>query len=283
MGEMKVYVDFRVPESYAKEFLPPDLGRNITDTVRQIRVQTGSDIYRKIGDIDRLVRSRDKKHFFLGWIIQRTYTRKELEEAKLLRMKIVKTFEPAGFECGTVYDANNTCEICGTGIRQMSELILDLNAVPKNTDIARTISNEIIVSERISKILIGNKVTGYEVKPVHHTSPKYQKEPWFQLMVNSFVHVNSETITGNRPFDEDEKNEYRCSKGHTIGLDILSELYIDEASWDGSDFVETKELFGVNRGLLRTYPLLLVSHRLYKLMIETKCRGFDVERVNLIM
>lgn len=279
---MRVYAEFRVPESYAEEFFPPNLGINITDTVRKVRVPVESEMYKRIGEIYKLVRTRDQRYFFLGWNLQRKYTKKELESAELLLLKITKTFEPTGLECGTVYNDQNTCDICGTGIQQISELILDLNTVPKNVDIARTISNEIIVSQELANIITNSKVTGYQLKPVHHVSPKYKKKPWYQLLVTSFVKVNPTTKTGEDPFDEDPGNKHRCVNGHTIGLDILSELSIERDSWDGSDLVATKEFFGVNRGLLRTYPLLAISQRLYGMMKEINCKGFTVEVVKLV-
>jgi hypothetical protein len=284
---MKAYAEFRVPESYAKEFLPAELGESIMDFVRKVRIPVESEMYKKIGEIYKLVRHRDKDYFFLGWDIQRNYSVKELESAELLLLKISKTFEPAGLECGTVYNNQNICTICGSGIRQVSELILDFYTMPKNVDIARTISNEIVISQEMAKTLIDNHITGYELSPVHHKASQTKatsiaKTNWQQLIVKSLVHVNPLTKTGNGPFDEDEGDIYRCKNGHTIGLNILSELSIYKNSWDGSDIVATKELLGVSRGLLRTYPLLLISQRLYRLMKKMKCKGFNVEVVKMV-
>jgi hypothetical protein len=279
---MKEIAEFRVQEPYAKEFLPADLGKSMMNFIRIVRTPVGSDLYKKVGELYELVRRRDQNYFFFGWAIHRYYSKKELESAELLLLKIAKTFEPAGIECGTIYDNQGVCELCGTGLKQISELILDLNKIPKNIDIARTISNEIIVSQELAKILVDNKTKGYEVKPIHHKSPKYQKKLWFQLVTTSLVDVSSLTRTGNDPFDDDKFNEYRCKNGHTIGLNILSELTINKSSWKRSNLAVTKQLFGVNRGLLRTYPLLLLSQKLYRLMKEINCKGYDVEVVRLV-
>ena len=279
---MKTYAEFRIPESYAKEFLPENLGTNLVGFIRKVRVPIESEMYERIGEIYKLVRNRDQKYFFFGWGIQRIYSQQELESSELLLLKIAKTFSPAGLECGTVYDNQNTCKICGTGIRQMSELILDLNKVPKNVDIARTISNEIIISKELANILIESKATGYELKPVHHKSPKHPQKTWYQLLTTSLININPTTKTGEDPFDQDKDNSYRCKNGHTIGLDILSELSINRDSWDNSDIVATRQMLGVNRGLLRTYPLLVISQRLYSLMKTMKCKGFTVEKVKLV-
>jgi hypothetical protein len=111
---------------------------------------------------------------------------------------------------------------------------------------------------------------------------KQQKHSWYQLIVTSLVTVNSATKTGEDPFDEDKDNVFRCKYGHTIGLDILSELSINRNSWEGCDLVATNQLFGVKRGLLRTYPLILVSQRLYSLLDNARFKGFSVEVDNLI-
>lgn len=283
---MKAYVEFRIPETYAKEFLPPNLGKNLRDFVRRVRVPGNSETYERIGEIYKFIRLRDQDYFFLGWDIQRNYSERELESAELLLLKISKTFEPAGLECGTKYDNQRACEICGSGIQQVSELILDLNTIPKNVDVARTISNEIVISSKMAGILADNGVTGYEIGPVHHkvVRSRADNDPqkiWHQLVVNPSVNVDPITKTGNDPFDNDKEDNYRCKNGHTIGLNILSELSIYRDSWDGSDIVATRQLLGVNRGLLRTYPLLLISQRLYGLMKQAACKGFTVEVVNL--
>lgn len=285
---MKEYAEFRIPEDYAKEFLPGNIGKSTsTKIARSVRVLIGSEIYNRIGEYYQLVKKRDRKYFYLGWEIRRTYSESELNSAKLLLLKTIKTFEPAGEECGTIYNHQNVCNICGAGIRQGSDLFLDLNAVPKNVNIARTISDEVIIDQEFADTLNNHNMTGYRLGPVHHKniqkkSARRSLKTWHQLIVTSSVNVHPATKTGEDPFNIDEENNYRCKRGHTIGLDILSELSVYEKSWDGSDIVATKELFGVNRGLLRTSPLLLVSQRLFRLMREIKFKGFTVEVVHLI-
>lgn len=285
---MKEYAEFRIPEDYAKEFLPDNLGKSTsTKIARKVRVLVGSETYNEIGEFYRLVKNRDRKYFFLGWEIQRTYSTTELDSAKLLLLKTIKTFEPAGEECGTVYNRQNACNICGAGIRQVSDLFLDLNAVPQNVNIARTISDEVIIDQEFVDILLNHNMTGYKLSPVHHKniqkkSARRSLKRWYQFIVTSSVNVHSATKTGEDPFNINEENKYRCKRGHTIGLDILSELSVYEKSWDGSDIVATRELFGVNRGLLHTSPLLLLSQRLFRLLREMKFKGFTVEVVHLV-
>lgn len=285
---MKEYAEFRIPEGYAKEFLPDNLGKSTsTKIARKVRTLIGSEIYNRIGEHYQLVNRRDRKYFYLGWEIQRTYSTAELASAKLLLLKTIKTFEPAGEECGTVYDRQNACNICGAGIRQVSDLFLDLNTVPQNVNIARTISDEVIIDQEFADVLSNHNMTGYKLGPVHHKnlqkkSTRRSLKTWHQLIVTSPVNVDPATKTGEDPFNIDEENKYRCERGHTIGLEILSELSVYEKSWDGGDLVATRELFGVNRGLLRTSPLLIVSQRLFRLLRDLKFKGFTVEVVHLV-
>jgi len=283
---MKAYAEFRIPESYAEKFLSGNIGKkSMTKIARKVKVPVGSNLYNEIGRIYGQIKTIDQKHFFLGWNIHRKYSPRELDDAKLLLLKTVKTFEPAGEECGTIYDTQDACDICGAGRRQVSDLVLDYNTIPKTANIAKTISDEVIVDQEFVDILVNNNMTGYKLGTVLYKShqarsTKHPSNRWYQLMVNSLVNVHPATKTGEDPFDFDEENKYRCKKGHTIGLDILSELSIYERSWDGSDIVATMELLGVNRGLLHTAPLLLVSQRLFQLI--KKLKGYTVEVVHLI-
>ena len=61
---MKAYVEFRIPETYAKEFLPPKLGKNLRDFVRRVRVPGNSETYERIGEIYKFIRLRDQDYFF---------------------------------------------------------------------------------------------------------------------------------------------------------------------------------------------------------------------------
>ena len=105
----------------------------------------------------------------LHWI-ERYYTRSELERATIFNLiiKPTSTFEPAGEDCGTIYDISGKCELCGAGARQTSDLMLNTRTIPKGKDLCRTISNEWVISERLHRILIENNIAGYEAKPIIH-------------------------------------------------------------------------------------------------------------------
>ena len=178
---VKKYVNFRIPEEDAQLFLGPNTGKPLGEpplgpTVRSVTLATNDPLYKRIGEIDRQRRAQEKRPFFFGWDIEYRYSRKELEAAELFHLWITAVFEPAGEQCGTVYDDSTTCPICGAGRTQVTSLILDLRKVPKGKDIARTIADEWIVSQRLAEILLDAGMTGFELRPVRHRA-RYEDEP----------------------------------------------------------------------------------------------------------
>lgn len=279
---MKEIAEFRVSEKYAKQYLSPDTGKTISSLARMVRTPIGSELYNRLKQINNYIRENYDDFLFYGWAIDRQYTQKEINSANLFRLIIKRAFEPCGVECGTIYDDRNVCNYCGAGLQQVSDLTLDFKSIPHNVDIARTLSEEIVISDELAKIMVQNEISGYMTKEIHHRSHKWNGRRWFQLIPNSFVNIHFSTITGIDHFDPDIKNEYRCPLGHVIGLSILSELSIINSTWNKSDIAVTRELIGVNRGLLRASPLVLISQKLRKILVEYKVKGIKIEVAHLV-
>lgn len=172
---MRETVEFRIPEERAARFLEPHEGKCLGGSVRVLELATNNPRYERIGELDRQFRNEGRA-LFLGWVIKRHYSRQELESAELFRLETTAVFEPAGEECGTVYDESTACPLCGAGRTQVSDLILDLRKTPKNKDIACTIADEWIVSQRLAELLVDTGMTGFELRPVRHKA-RYQDEP----------------------------------------------------------------------------------------------------------
>jgi hypothetical protein len=173
---MKEYVEFRIPEKFAKRFLSPDQGLRLGDSVRKLTVAIEDPLYEQVRMIEEQQQKRGE-FFFLGWQIKRRYSAEELAVAQLFELTIIAVFEPAGEECGTIYDDSTACKICGAGRNQISTLILDLRKAPKKKDFARTIADEWIISQRLAEILVDNKITGFELRQVQHKA-RYQDDPY---------------------------------------------------------------------------------------------------------
>jgi hypothetical protein len=343
---MREVIEIRIPEEHAREYLKPDEGRRLGDSVRVLNVDRDTPQYEWIGDISHELQQQGE-FFFLGWQIRRSYSRRELETAELFHLAINAVFEPAGEECGTEYDESTECEICGAGRTQVSELFIDLRKVPKNKDIAVTIADEWIVSQRLAELIVDARITGIELRPVHHKS-RHQDDPvdptkvpsgreilhlaeeagapfptwefyiwinrpeqrelaervdkeysdllesqdirrssrmpiWYQIIVTSEpIHMVAPSRFGIHPFDEDKKGLYRCPINHVCGLNLLSEICVSRDQWDGSDIVKTKNMVGVRRGLLAPTPLLLISPKLRKLLVDNEIKGCRIEVAHLV-
>lgn len=275
---MREQFEFRIPERDARRFLSDDEGVVLGDSVRKVVVAGDDPLYDKLARIDRLV--HDGETGFVGyWEVRRKYAAAELRSAEAFHLVHTAYFEPVGEECGTRYDDTDACPLCGVGRRQDGELRLDLRRAPRNKDVAATIAEEWIVSERLADAMRAYGIAGVDLRPVTH-APRARSEPprWEQLVVTSPpVRAVPPTRFGINPFDDDPRGRQRCPMGHVAGLNVLSEVFVARDDWTGADVAVTREHVGVRRGLLRPYPLLLISPKLRALLDEIGAKGFRLE------
>lgn len=173
---MREIAEFRVDEDFAPQLFAANEGKRLGDSIRKVEIATDDPRFERIGELQRETRAETDRSFFYGWHIKRQYSAREMQEAKLFSLWITAVFEPAGEECGTKYDESTACPKCGAGATQVSDLRLDLRKAPKNKDIAGTIANEIIVSQRLAEKMIGAGLTGFELRPVRHKA-RYEDDP----------------------------------------------------------------------------------------------------------
>jgi hypothetical protein len=277
---MQETIEFRIPESHAERYLPADAGMRLGIT-RKLELQRSDPLFAHVGRIERQL-SAEGRAFFTAWIPHRRYSRQELAEAELLKISAKKVFEPAGEECGTVYDDAQACPVCGAGAPQLTALLLDGRHMPRGVDFASTIAGEVIVSKRVADLFTSENLRGAEFVPVRLTNEDERPSgEWCQvkaLGVQAALH--SSTRVGNDPFDHSEAG--RCPRCDLAGLNVLSEVSIRRETYDGSDFVETKELTGVRRGLLRPRPVMLLSPRGWRMIDGAKLKGLAVEVAHLL-
>lgn len=294
---MREEIDFRIPEKNAQGRLPDDVGERLGDSLRRVRVRTGDALLEQLRQLDREFRARGEV-FFTGWNVQRRYSRRELEEAELLHAWPNTTFEPAGEECGTSYDEASACghviapesevevsgrriltpaTTCGAGARQMTTLRLDARRVPRSVDFARTIAGEIVVSARVREVFLDNRLAGAEFESVRESNAGgMASSEYYQLkIVSPPVELHAATRSGGNLFDESGYG--RCPRGHVVGLNLLSEVYVQRRSLVVADTMVTKQLVGVRRGLLRPQPILLLSPKAYRAIEHAHLKGLAIE------
>lgn len=277
---MKEVIEFRIGNEYAHLLLKPSEGkRNSSNTT--IHITKDDPKFEQIRILDKQIREQNHDFFFLYSNIKREYSKKELETARLLQIQIKTTFEPAGEECGTIYDETTACGICGANRKQTNSLTLKKGSIPKK-DIARTIAGELIVSEKFAQCFKQRGLKGALLEPVLFGKGT---SDYYQLIASSELELTEKTIAGVNLFDlstSDGGEIYKCPKGHTIGLNLLSEAYVlNSPAITENDFLVSKQKIGVKRGLLRPEPVYFCSQAFRKMIEEEKLIGFEFEITNI--
>ncbi|NLT02689.1 MAG: hypothetical protein GXY09_02375 [Bacteroidales bacterium] len=295
---MKEIHEFRIFKDYY-HLLPQPNNAKFNGAAYVINIAKTDPLFKEIGVLDNEVKEKNNQHIFGFWDVKRSYSKKELTDAELFHLSVVVAFEPTGEECGTIYDEEVACEICGVNRKQVGILKLKKGSIPKK-DIARTIAGEIVVSERFVTTFKKRGLVGIVFKPVAFGN---EISNYYQLITSSNdLELTGKTLTGVNPFNFStesteasefsisggyevrfQKEVYRCPNGHTIGARILSEPYIrNTPSINAFDFFASKQRVGVKQGLLRPEPIYLCSPAFKKMVEEEKLSGFEFEIAHII-
>ena len=293
---MKEVLELGINYDYADLLFKADEGKALGTSVKVVELSKDDPRYKQVPIVAKEIKKKYDRGFFFGWQIKRKYSKKELDRAPLLHLKIKAVFEPTGEECGTLYDETVACEICGANRKQISPLILKKGKIPKK-DIARTIGGEVVVSSRFVNVVNQRNLKGLVFTPVN-----FEKgvSDYYQLTASKEIELSHRTVAGVDPFDfsessdgieftipeghsvKFEKEVYKCPQGHTIGLNLLSEPYVlNNRSIGEYDFFASKQKTGVKRGLLRPEPIYFCSPALRKMIEEEKLSGFEFEIANI--
>jgi hypothetical protein len=142
------------------------------------------------------------------------------------------------------------------------------------------------VSTRAVDVFQRYQISGIEFEPVKCSPSNTQSDQWMQMVVLKHdAHLVSPIVAGEKPFEDprgQESQQYRCPLGHRLGLNLISEAYVERASWTGEDIVLSQEYFGARMGLLRPHRLALVSHKVRKAIEKKKLRGVTLEIAHLV-
>jgi hypothetical protein len=270
---MREKCEFRVNSEFAHLLFAEGEGKDL-GMVRKVVLPVDDPRFSQIGQLQKQLRKEADRAFFFFWRYHRTYSRQEIEQAPLFRLWLQPVFEPAGEECGTLYDASTGCSKCGAGATQQLPLRFDSRRIPKNAEIAQTIANEIVVSARLAEDLRKWKISGIEL--VQAIDGASASSNWHQLIVQNTMKAGRDCRFGIDPFDDDPDGYHRCpesSYGHVAGLNLLSEVSIECEGQPLTDVVLTDCFVGTRRGLLRPYRILLISARLRRFLLERRLKS----------
>lgn len=273
---MRELVELRVPEELASEHLPPSLGVFIGYGIRKVMLDTSDPWFVRIGVIHRELRASGI-YFSLGWRFHREYPADELARAAWLHLEPKKTFEPAGEECGTVYDDAHACPVCGAGAPQRTPLHLVGHAIPRKHDLARTIAGEVVVSARFADTWRAGGLVGSAFEPVLLSDRAgAPSTDHFQLVVpEARFDLGPGTRAGEQPFDD--ASEGRCPLGDTIGLNLITTVEFVDPAGPTADVMASRQHVGGRSGLLRPRPVLLISQRAFEVLGKELARNAVLE------
>jgi hypothetical protein len=133
---MKETLKLKVNLDYAHILFKSAEGKSVGTSIKIIELSKKDPRYHQILLIAKQVQDKHDRSFFFGWKIKRKYSQEEYNSANLFHLKIKTSFEPAGEECGTLYDETETCKICGVNRKQINRLHLKFSSIPKK-DIAK--------------------------------------------------------------------------------------------------------------------------------------------------
>lgn len=220
---MKEVLDIRVFEKIANNRLNDEVGERINPVVRRIVAEPNSDLIKLVRQIEREAKSRGDA-FLASWSISRRYTAAELQEASYFRLMPGRQVD-AEIEDPSVRDESAGCPECGAGGRQVGNLIVDASKLPKNAGFCRLLSGSILISSIVLQELEKHSLDGVAFLSVYDVNSRAVVPGWRQLeCLRPSIRIVPPTRTGNDPFDPDIGNNFRCSLGHIVGLNILSEL-----------------------------------------------------------
>ena len=289
---MKEVFEFRIDQEFAPLLFKPHEGQDLGTTVKVVRLTRNDPRFGQIPIVSKEVREKYGKPFFFSWRVKRSYSQREMESASLFRLIINKVLEPCGEESGTLYDSASACPVCGANERQIGLLKLNRVALQKN-DIARTIGGEVVVSERF---FAASRSRGLKGARFEQIEARTGGTTYYQLLSSTELQLTNHTIAGVDPFDFSEvaeareitvsgrykfrvgKEVYKCSLGHTVGLNLLSEAHVaDSPLIKRDDYFHSDQQVGVRRGVLRPEPLYFCSSAFREMVIDERLRGFDYE------
>lgn len=289
---MKEILELRVNSDYAHLLFKEDEGKQLGTFVKLIGITKDDDCYGKIEAIQRDVIEKYDSNFFFGWEIIRKYTSKELESSDFFHLLIPKVFEPSGEECNTIFEESKACSICGANREQVGALFLKKGTIPKKKDICITIAGELVVSQRFIECVEKYNLKGIEFKPIMY---KTGVSEYYQIFGSKTITLSDKTLVGVDPFDLSERSDtfdrygnleseiYKCPNGDTIGLNLLSELFLEEdLKLKEYDFLKSKQNIGVKRGLLVPTPVYICSKVFRNMVINEKLIGFKFEIAHIV-
>ncbi|ATP55246.1 hypothetical protein CPT03_01595 [Pedobacter ginsengisoli] len=257
-----------------------------------LKITEEDPLFQEIGRLNEHFKKKLNDLFYGIGFCSRSYTKRELDSADLLHLFTKKQFQPVGEECGTIYNDSVACEICGAYPEQTGPLVLKRKSIPKS-DVASTIAGEMVFSEKFVDLFKKRNFKGANFEPVFFEDGRsdfYQMKfltPAFSVAKPTKVGLD---VFNDMPDYEDrswfdqlgreitERVQFKCPKGHLLGGNLISELYVDRCiDIFDLDIATTKQLAGTRMGVIRPSEIFLCSQSLRRMVVDEKLLGFSFD------
>ena len=223
----------------------------------------------------------------------KTYSRQELQAAPLLEWRLTNQaieddyydLEENGYQGGP-QASHRRCPACRAELEQVRDLLVDTRKMGKR-DLSLTYSFEVILSARLARMLQEAGFTGFTLRPVWDYRTPYQGEPrLYQLVVTNVLPPMASPPT---EFEQAQRCEVCGTQTqylkhtHFWGrIQYYEETHIyypQEVLQCAADFNATYERIG---GLPDGHPLVIISQRVYRWLVENRIRGWEARPVYLV-
>ena len=126
----------------------------------------------------------------------------------------------------------------------MGPLILETRRLRDDMSLVRRLQTKYVLSHRVVSLLRRAKIAGIEFAPVVQRSGSAAgTREWCQPLAYDSAQLCSPTRVDHEPFDE-TAGSVACPRGHLAGLNLLSEVFIEQASRGSDDLVSTSSIRG---------------------------------------
>lgn len=226
-----------------------------------------------------------------GIDIRKLYTQQELRLVELLiwgptNQAIEDDYYDFFAEGEEHRDLYRYCPACGAPLEQIREIIVNKARMGKK-DVSLTYSNEVILSERVGRLLQEHGLTGFELWPVRHCKKPYKGEPTlYQLKVTHVLPPMASPPTAFEHFhhcDVCGRTSRFLKHTHWWGkiqyYEDTDVYYSHSVLEVVKDFNYTAEKFGELRV---AHPMIIITQRVYRLLREHKVKHWAAVPVYLV-
>ncbi|MNF94677.1 hypothetical protein D3C84_773950 [compost metagenome] len=199
----------------------------------------------------------------------REYSKKDLNEGLYFDVRLRYPWEHISNEAkdnGTQYDDRNKCQLCGQGVYQITDLIIDTKKIGKQNIVYNY--PDIIVTEHTKRVIEENNLTGCRFRNVFDRKDR-DLTRYFQLIPNAVLgpmNIRQMKIDKHRYCDA-------CFRGAVLRSEIV---YSGASMTRAEDFNKSLEFYGF--GSYCT-PRLIVSSKVREIFKKNQIKVFEYEPI----